>query len=167
MFKKIGPILVLIILLITVSISGCVSDPVTDFSGPSYVPSDYTNTRNNTTDNTKIMVYQGPAQLNLFMVAAVKDPNQEYINNISNQFGSNKSEYIQKSNESLDVNGHQIEMKIETISLFGTSISTFQSVWYCDKVRLTYATMGIVPTRDLEEMKNMTKSIQCHQWYSF
>ena len=58
-------------------------------------------------------------------------------------------------------------MKIETISLFGISISTFQSVWFCDKTRLTYATLGIVPTSDLEEMKNMTQSIQCHQWYSF
>ncbi len=59
--------------MVTVSISGCVSDPVTDFSGPSYVPSDYANTRNNTTDNGKIMFYKGPAQLNLFIVAAVKD----------------------------------------------------------------------------------------------
>lgn len=164
MIKKIVSIFILIV---TVSISGCVSDPVSDFTGPSYVPSDYTNTRNNTTDNGKVMIYRGPAALNLFMVGAVKDPNQDYYKNMSSQFVYNQSEYAQKSSETLMVNGHHIEMKIETISIFGTYISNFHSIWYCDKTGLTYATLGIVPTSDLEEMKNMTQSIQCHQWYAF
>ena len=61
---------------------------------------------NNTTDNGKIMFYQGPAQLNLFMVAAVKYQ-WDYLKNLSSQFGSNQSEYAQKSSENLQVNGYQ------------------------------------------------------------
>jgi hypothetical protein len=167
MIKKIYIISILVILLATTSISGCIGDPIADFTGPDYIPDNYSNTNNNTTDAGKIMFYQGPAPLNLFIVAVVKDPTQHFFKEVTNQFGSNESEYAKDYNDTLELNGHQVNMKIQTVNFFGTSISTFQAVWYCDKTMLTYATMGIVPTSDLEDMKNMTESIKCHPWYLF
>lgn len=150
------------LIIFATAFSGCVSDPLAAFQGPSYIPANYQNTKNNTTDTGKLFFYQGKGQLNFFVVAAAKDSNQELLKNISNSINSTPSQNIQETNETLTVDGHQVILKVQTIKLLGTSLSTFETSWNCPNSGLTIASVGMVPTSDMEAMKKMLQSIKCH-----
>jgi len=150
------------LIIFATAFSGCVSDPLAAFQGPSYIPANYHNSQNNTTDDGKIFIYLGKSQLNFFVVAAAKDASQKSLKNITDSFNDNPSQNIQKTNENITIDGHQVTLKIQTIKILGTSVSTFLAAWNCPNSGLTVASMGMVPSSDLAEMKKMLQSIKCH-----
>ena len=148
------------LIVFATALSGCTSDPLASFQGPSYIPANYHLIKNNTTDNGKMFVYQGKGQLNFFAVAVAKDPNQAMLKNISGSINNTPSQNIQISNETLTVNGQQITLNIQTIKILGASVSTFVTTWTYPNTGLTVGSAGMVPTSDLSEMKKMLQSIK-------
>ncbi len=161
MFNKHIAIIIGLIVFAT-ALSGCTSDPLASFQGPSYVPANYHNTQNNSTDSGKLFFYQGKAPLNFFAVAGAKDSNQAMLKNITDSINNTPSQDIQKTSETLTIDGNQVTLNIQTIKILGASLSTFVATWNCPNSGLTIASAGMVPTSDLPEMKRMLQSIKCH-----
>lgn len=151
--------LIIGLIIIGTAFSGCISDPLASFQGPSYIPANYHNTKNNTTDTGKLFFYQGKGQLDFFAVAAAKDPNQEILKNITNSINNTPSTNVKNTNEILTVDGKQVTLNIKTIKILGASISTFVATWSSNS-GLTVASAGMVPTNDLPEIKKMLQSIK-------
>ena len=151
--------LIIGLIIIGTAFSGCISDPLASFQGPSYIPANYHNTKNNTTDTGKLFFYQGKGQLDFFAVAAAKDPNQEILKNITNSINNTPSTNVKNTNETLTIDGKQVTLNIKTIKILGASISTFVATWSSNS-GLTIASAGMVPTSDLPEIKKMLQSIK-------
>ncbi len=151
--------LIIGLIIIGTAFSGCISDPLASFQGPTYIPTNYHNTKNNTTDTGKLFFYQGKGQLDFFAVAAAKDPNQEILKNITNSINNTPSTNIKNTNEILTIDGKQVTLNIKTIKILGASISTFVATWSSNS-GLTIASAGMVPTSDLPEIKKMLQSIK-------
>ncbi len=161
MINKHIAIIVGLIIFVT-ALSGCTSDSLASFQGPSYIPANYHSTNNTTVDNGKLFTYQGKGQLNFFTVVAAKDPNQAILKNLNSSIQNAPTENVKTTNENLTINGHQVSLKIQTIKIVGTSLSTFETSWNCPNSGLTVASVGVVPTSDLTEIKKMLQSIKCH-----
>jgi hypothetical protein len=129
------------LIVIATAFSGCTADPLASFQGPSYIPANYHNTKNNTTDTGKLFFYQGKGQLDFFAVAAAKDPNQEILKNITNSINNTPSTNVQTSNETLTIDGKQVTLNINTIKILGASVSTFVATWSSNS-GLTIASAG-------------------------
>lgn len=158
-------ILGILILMILAASTFHSSDPLKDFNGPSYIPLNYHLTGNNTTENSTFLFYQGPAQMNFFIVGASKDPDKKIIKNIKSSFNNTTSQTANLLilQDNINVNGHTVTIKREEINFYGTLISFFETSWYCDDSKMTFVVNGVVPSSDMDGVKKMIESIKCHK----
>jgi len=169
--KKEFPIVIISILLITF-VSGCVIfDSIANFKGPEYIPSNFQLIKNTTNENSSVLVYRIPNRLYFFGVAAVKDSDKTAINNLtstinSERLSSNSSNVI-KTNETINVDGHQTQLYTETMNIFRFEISFYDITWHCDNSGLTIFSFGLVPSSQMSEIKQMLQSIKCHNTFIF
>ena len=146
-----------------------------DFDGPKYIPADYNTTNNQTTDNERIFEYNGNGT---FWVGVVKDINKEDLSDLLNPFKEDPPT-IKQTKENITVTGHSVLFEVHTMemnmkemtsnisSLSGynipnLSLSKFNAEWHCEKSNLTYVATGFVTANQLDEMKKMVQSIECH-----
>ncbi len=160
---------VVIIILAVVVLMHFTHDPMDDFNGPSYIPASYHISRNNTTENSTFLLYQGSSKLNFFIVGAVRDQNKTVINSIKSSFNNTT---IQNANlhileEKINVTDHPVTVKREEINFFGTFISFFETSWYCDESKLTCVVSGAVPSSEMPDIIKMIQSIKCHRAFLF
>ena len=141
------------------------SDPLKNFNGPGYIPTNYHLAGNNTTENSTFLFYQGPAKMNFFIVGASKDPDKNVLKNIKSSFNNTTSQTANLLilQENVNVNGHNITIKREEINFYGTLISFFETSWYCDDSKMTFIVNGVVPSSDMDGVKKMIESIKCHK----
>ncbi|SCG86033.1 hypothetical protein [Methanobacterium congolense] len=176
--KKILVFVVIIAVIITVYAifwGHALYRPFEDFKGPVYIPKGYNLTDNLTTDNERIFEYSGNGT---FWVGLIKDPNKKELNETLNPFADD-SQNINETNEIITVNGHNVTFKVHEMSIDMQEITSdipilskytmptikmakFQAKWYCEETNLTYVAIGFVTSDQLEEMKKMIESIQCH-----
>lgn len=176
--KKILVFVVIIAVIITVYAifwGHALYRPFEDFKGPVYIPKGYNLTDNLTTDNERIFEYSGNGT---FWVGLIKDPNKKELNETLNPFADD-SQNINETNETITVNGHNVTFKVHEMSIDMQEITSdipilskytmptikmakFQAKWYCEETNLTYVAIGFVTSDQLEEMKKMIESIQCH-----
>jgi hypothetical protein len=144
-------------------------DPLDDFNGPGYIPANYSLVRNNTTENSTFLLYQGPAKLNFFLVGATKDPNKTVFDSIKSSFSNNTTQTANLLifEEQMNVTNHPITVKREEINFFGTLISFFETSWYCDESKMTCIASGVVPSSEMPEINKMIQSIKCHRPFLF
>lgn len=169
---KRGFLIVIISILIITFISGCVVfDSIANFKGPEYIPSNFQLVKNTTNENASVLVYQIPNKLSFFAVAAVKDSDKRAINNLTSSINSAKlssnSSNVLKTNEAINVDGHQTELYTETMNLFGVGISFYDVTWHCDNTGLTIFSFGLVGSTQMSEIKKMLESIKCHRFIFF
>ena len=148
----------------------------TDFNGPNYIPADYNNTANQTTDNQRIFEYTGNGT---FWVGVVKDTNKEELKELFHPFEEN-SNSTNQTKENITVNGHTVIFEVHSMNIDmkemaagisalnkydipNISLAKFNAEWYCEKSHLTFVATGFVTTNQTEEMKKMIQSIPCHQ----
>lgn len=160
----------IIIVLLVVVISAIVvikvtHDPLDDFNGPNYIPSNFHIARNNTTENSTYLLYQGSSRLDVFIVGAIRDQNKTIINSIKSSFNNstNQDANLLFYEENLNINGHNVTVKREEINFFGNLISFFETNWYCENTKLTYVASGVVPSSEIPEINKMLQSIKCHK----
>ena len=174
---KIMPILVIVVVLgvLFVSFSG-ETFSFSSFNGPSYIPTGYNNTANQTTDNERIFEYSGNGT---FYAGVVKNNSKEYLKELFHPFDEDPTD-INETVENIEVNGHTVIFKVHSMEINMTELTSgisqlqnqtipdisfakFQATWYCEKSHLTYITTGIASTTQMSEMKKMTQSMKCHQ----
>jgi hypothetical protein len=147
-----------------------------DFIGPNYIPANYNNSANQTTDNERIFEFSGNGT---FWVGVVKNTNNTDLTDLFHPFVEDPST-VNVTNENITVNGHTVLFEVHTMSIDmkemaagmpelskydmpNLSLSKFHAEWYCEKSHLTYVTTGLVTPNQTEEMKKMIQSIPCHQ----
>lgn len=164
--KYLTIILVLLLVIITALVLIRVThDPMKDFNGPTYIPSNFHMTRNNTTENATYLLYQGSSRLDVFIVGVIRDQNKTVINNIQSSFNNTTSQdaNLLFYDEKLNITGHNVTVKREEINFFGTLISFFETSWYCENTKLTFVASGVVPSSEMPEIDKMLESIKCHK----
>lgn len=164
--KYITIILVLLLVVITaVVVIRVTHDPLDDFSGPTYIPANFHIARNNTTENSTYLLYQGSSRLDVFVVGAIRDQNKTVINNIQSSFNNTTSQdaNLLFYEEKLNITGHTVTVRREEINFFGTLISFFETSWYCENTKLTFIASGVVPSSEIPEINKMLESIKCHK----
>ena len=177
LIAKIIPILLIIVVLgaLFLSFSG-ETFSFSSFNGPSYIPSGYNNTANQTTDNERIFEYSGNGT---FYAGVVKNTSKEDLKELFHPFEEDPTD-INETVENIELNGHTVIFKVHTMEINMTELTSgisqlknqtipdisfakFQASWYCEKSHLTYITTGIASTAQIPEMKKMTQSMKCHQ----
>lgn len=158
-------IVLLLVVISAIVVIKVTHDPLDDFIGPNYLPNNFHLTRNNTTENSTYLLYQGSSRLDVFIVGAIRDQNKTIINNIKSSFNNstNQDANLLFYQENLIINGHNVTVKREEINFFGTLISFFETNWYCENTKLTYVASGVVPSSEIPEINKMLQSIKCHK----
>jgi hypothetical protein len=177
LIKKVIPVLLLVVVVgvIFVSIGGDMF-LFSSFNGPSYIPDGYNNSANQTTDNERIFEYSGDG---IFYVGVVKNTSKENLKELFHPFDEDSKD-IKETEENIRVNGHTVLFKVHIMEIKMTELSNgisklknqavpnisfvkFHATWYCEKSHLTYVTTGIATNTQMDEMKKMVQSIECHQ----
>ena len=148
----------------------------TDFNGPKYIPSNYNATDNQTTNNERIFEYNGNGT---FWAGVVKETNKEELTDLFHPFEGDPAT-INQTKENITVNGHTVLFEVHSMdmnmkeltagisALNGYTVqnftfSKFHSEWHCEKSNLTYVATGFVMYNQIDEMKKMVQSVDCHQ----
>ena len=153
-----------------------------DFKGPGYVPAGYNNTDNLTNHNERIFEYGGNGT---FYAGVIKNTAADELHDIMNPFEEDPESAVKKS-ENITVNGHNVAFQTSeyTLDLHGMDLTgmipegynipinrihdininmaKFQATWYCKETNLIYIVTGLVTSDQLEEMKKMMMSVNCH-----
>jgi hypothetical protein len=173
---KLIPVLLIVAVIgvLLVSFSG-ETFSFSSFNGPSYIPTGYNNTENQTTENERIFEYSGNGT---FYAGVVKNTSKENLTELFHPFEEDPTD-IKETVENIGVNGHTVIFKVHTMEINMTELTSgisqlknqtipnlsfakFQATWYCEKSHLTYITTGITSNNQMDEMKKMTQSIECH-----
>ena len=148
----------------------------TSFNGPSYIPSGFNNTENHTNNNERIFEYSGNGT---FWVGVVKNTSNADLKELFNPFDEDPDN-VNQTKENITVNGHIVVFEVhsmdinvkemaqgisqlENYDMPNLSFAKFFASWYCEKSNLTFVATGMITTNQTEDMKQMIKSIQCHQ----
>jgi hypothetical protein len=109
----------------------------------------------------------------------VKETNKEELTDLFHPFDEDPST-INQTKENITVNGHTVLFEVHSMnmnmkeltagipSFCGYNVqnftfSKFHAEWHCEKSNLTYVTTGFVTINQIDEMKKMVQSIECHQ----
>lgn len=154
---------VLGVFIFTGVINTPLTDPLTSFQAPTYIPEGYVSMGNNSTHGVdKSYTYANEGNGNYFVVAAVKDLNQSEYGELTDDQISEEMEGTKTVNEEMVVNGHPVNFKMISMDFMGMSMNMFQATWLCPETGLHIIATGKINNNEKENIKKMVQSIQCH-----
>ncbi len=109
----------------------------------------------------------------------VKDTNKEELTDLFHPFEGDPIT-INQTKANMTVNGHTVLFEVHSMDMNMKELTAgisalngytaenftftkFHSEWHCEKSNLTYVATGFVMYNQVDEMKKMIQSIDCHQ----
>lgn len=164
--------MILIILVVLGVLGACIfigvintplTDPLTSFQAPSYVPEGYVSEVNNSTTGVdKSFTFTNENKGSYFIVAAIKDTNKSEYSELVQSSLYEETEGVKKVDEEIVVDGHSVKFNMLSIDLMGMHLNMFHASWICPQTGLNIVTAGQINPDETENMKKMITTIQCH-----